>query len=78
MSAINEFPWQETLLLALRGGRSASAEEIAKSAGSDYDERELESIRAGIEHLAQLGLARVEDGTASLTDEGEQAAQRLP
>jgi len=78
VSAINQFPWQETILLALRGGGSLTVEEIAATTGP-VDVTEVRSaIEDDIHHLVGLGLAAYGDNHVSLTAEGESAAARLP
>jgi hypothetical protein len=79
VSAINQFPWQETILLALRGGGSLTVDEIAAKTGPDVDVTEVRSvIEDDIHHLVGLGLAAYGDSHVSLTAEGETAAARLP
>jgi hypothetical protein len=79
VSAINEFPWQETILRELSDGSTSTIDELAEAI-----ERESggDGVREGVEsdvhHMTAIGLARLDGDRVGLTGEGMAAARRLP
>lgn len=79
MSAINEFPWQETILRELSGGSTSTIDELAaaierESGGGDV----RDGVESDVRHMAAIGLARLDGDRVGLTEEGMAAARRLP
>ncbi len=78
VSAINEFPWQETILRALSDGATMTLEELASATIGSSDPGDRGDIDADVEHLVEIGLAERNDDQVQLTAEGREAAGRLP
>ncbi len=78
VSAINEFPWQETILRALSDGRAMTLAELASATIGSADPDDRGDIEADVDHLVEIGLAERHDDHVQLTAEGRQAAGRLP
>jgi len=78
VSAINEFPWQETILRALSDGSAMTLEELASATIGSADPDDRGDIEADVDHLVEIGLAERRDDQVQLTAEGREAAGRLP
>ena len=86
MSSINQYPWQDDILRALRrSGKTTVGGVIAAIAAEGADSPQLDdSVAANLEHLVHqhlavyLGGAEGNDREVVLTRTGESAADSLP